>query len=287
MRVAIDISNTYHKSYAIVSNYPDFDITQEKWQLTLGRKFVTDLLSIVKKFPSAKQVILAFDAKDNFRKSLSVEYKAHRSRKQQEFYDVLQEIHDILAEKGLNCAKIDGLEADDIMALCNESAGDMFSVLVSNDEDLRQLVSENTVVFTANTNNFKLFCDKVHTVAKHFPDFIQAAQSIDPDLIFFEKLFLGCDGDNVKRLLPKGHGPKKVQAIYEKLNYTDLSIEQVLKDFGYDITEEQINAQTKMVCLGSQYMPKHLSDIYFKKSFNFVPVETDMKKLLQGTRYIQ
>lgn len=290
MRVAIDISNTYHKSYSIVSNYEGFDITETKWQLTLGRKFVTDLLSIVKKFPEATQVILCFDSAGNFRKTLSTEYKAQRSKKAQEFYDLLHEIHGILKSKNINCAKIDGLEADDLLALCHESKGNMFTVLVSNDEDIRQLVDDSTVVFTASSINYKVFCNTVKAVAKNIPDFVSTATVVDPTLIQYEKLFLGCDGDNVKRIFPRGKGPKAVKQVHELVYKGEYDLENALKQFGYEISNNVINEQMKLVFLGSNYMPQNLSEEFYNKINNFtqsLKVETDMKILLQGTRFIQ
>lgn len=286
IRTGIDISNTYHKSYAIVSNYEGFDINEEKWQLTLGRKFVTDLLSIIKKFPDS-QVMFAFDSTDNFRKVISKEYKANRTRKEQAFYDLLDEIYEILKGKGYNTVKINGLEADDILALYHENAYlDDFTVLVSNDEDIRQLVDENTVVFTANTSNYKLYCDSIKTVAKNAPNFISEAHVVNPLIIFFKKLLLGCDGDNVKRILPKGQGPAKVEKICDYITKNDAQLDDALSHFGYDITNEELMKQTKLVCLGSSFMPTEYSYKYLEQTLNNIPVETDMKILLTGTRFI-
>lgn len=289
MRIAIDISNCYHKSYAIVSNYSGFDITEEKWQLVLGRKFITDLLSILKKFEDRTEVILCFDASNYFRKQISPDYKGTRSKKQQEFYDVINEMFDLLVSKNLNCIKIDGLEADDILALCAESAKNIFTVLVSNDEDIRQLVDGNTVVFTANSNNLKVFCDSINTVGKNIPTMVGLSKVINPDIIFYEKLLLGCSGDNVKRLLPKGHGPAKVRKIFDFMGQgPDNDLLTSLKHFGYiDISYDDIQNQMQMVALGSLYMPTELSQEFYKFEINKIPVFTDMKMLLNGTRFIQ
>jgi len=287
MRISIDISNNYHKSYAIVSNYEGFDIKQEKWQLTLGRKCITDLLSIVKKFPDAEQVIFSFDAKnENFRKALNKTYKANRTKKEQEFYDLLDEIYNIFLHKGYNAIRIEGLEADDILALSRESAKNMFCVLVSNDEDIRQLVNCRTVVFTANTNNYKLYCDTLNTVAKNIPEMVPAAQSINPDLILFEKLLLGCQGDNVERLLPKGHGPQKVKKIYELVYNDEYDLENALKQCGYDITYELIRNQYNLVGLSSIHMPDKLVEQFYQIEINSKKVDTEMKTLLSNTRFI-
>ena len=286
MTIAIDISNCFHKSYAIVSNYEGFDINQEKWQLTLGRKFVTDVLSIIKKFDNYTKVILCFDSSNYFRKQLRPDYKGNRTKKEQSFYDLLNELENVLLQKGLNVLKINGLEADDLLALISEQNKD-FTVLVSNDEDVRQLVSNNTVVFTANTSNLKVYCNNIHTVARNIPQHIDLAVQVNSDLILYQKLFLGCTGDNVERLLPKGQGPKKVEKIYELVEDENYTLTEAIKFLGYNISNNKIHEQFQMVGLSSIYMQENLVDEFYEKSFNLDKIILDMKQLLTGTRFFQ
>lgn len=291
MRLVIDISNTFHKSYAVVSNYAGFDITEEKWQLTLGRKFITDLLSLIKRFDNVNEVILAFDSDNYFRKQVRADYKGDRVKKQQEFYDLLNELEKVLLMKGFDVYNISGLEADDILNLISDFY-DKFNILISNDEDVRVSVNNNTVVFTGNNSNYKVFCNNIKTVAQNIPSFVQFSEVVNKNQIFYEKLLLGCKGDNVTRLLPAGNGPKKVSQIIKLIFEDEYDLQNALKQFGFDISYELINEQMKMVCLGKDYIPEELYNNFAKKfkdsnkNIKFENLELDMKQLLQGTRFI-
>jgi len=285
MKVGIDVSNIYHRSYAIVSGYDGFDITKLEWQQKLGRKFITDIASLTKKF-NASELMLAFDAKPYFRNDIRSDYKGNRTRKEQEFYDVINDIYDLLKKSGYNAVKIPGLEADDLLALYGEQKD--FTVLITNDADVRQCISPNTVVFTANSRNYKIFAVNTQIVIDNLgKEYAQYAQVIDPSLLRFEKVLLGDSGDNVARLLPKGNGPKKVKQVYDKFLGSDMSTDEIMKSFGFDISEQKFLEQIRMVALGSMYIPRNLYKEWLMQSKSFgSKTQLQIKEVFKGTKYI-
>lgn len=298
MKLVIDVSNCFHKSYSIIAGYAGFNVWEKKWQNMFVRKFITDLLSIISRFENNKKhVILCFDSDNYFRKAISADYKGTRTKKEQPFYDCLNEIETVLNRcESFNCIKLDGLEADDLLALSSEFIED-FCILVSNDEDIRQLADEKTVIYTANTTNLKVFCSKESVVLGNIPNFRNISEIVDPEKIFYKKLLLGCTGDNVERILPKGNGEKKVEQIY--LNYIQkhefrfvthdvrksnlIDLINVLSEFGFEIGLDRIVKQLKMVGLGSKFVPFEVDKNLFNTSNSFK--EITLQNLLKNTSY--
>lgn len=272
MRLAIDMSNIYHRSYSILSNYDDFDINDKEWQKKLIEKFIIDIFSLCRKFGKIDEIFLCFDSANYFRKQIDTQYKANRTRKEQVFYDIQNKCLEVFKQNNLNCLKIEGLEADDLLALCSEST-ESFTILISNDEDIRQLADHKTVIFTANSLNSKIFYsvsnDDLRLINIHERLFTQ----VDPYFTLFCKLLVGCDGDNVPRIVKSGIGPKTLERMYEKVILEDLGFEKGLKFFNIQIDNEILQKQFKMVELHSCNMPQELVDEFYNTKFKKVNVE--------------
>lgn len=267
IRIAIDMSNIFYRSFSIISKTEEnFDIKNKKYQKILVEKNIIDILSLIRKFNNVSEVFLCFDSENYFRKKLDIEYKANRNKKEQEFYDVQDKVLEIFKNNGFNCLKIEGLEADDLLALCSEST-EKFTILISNDEDIRQLINYKTVVFTANSLNSKIFYSELnndlHLINNHERLFTQ----VDPYFTLFCKILIGCEGDNVKRIVKSGIGPKTLERMYEKVVLEDLGFEKGLKFFNIEINDEILQKQFKMVELNSCNMPKQLVDEFYNISF--------------------
>jgi len=267
IRIVIDMSNIFYRSFSIISKSEiEFDIKSKKYQKILVEKNIIDILSLVRKFNNVSEVFLCFDSENYFRKEIDVEYKANRNKKEKEFYDIQDKVLEIFNYNNFNCLKIEGLEADDLLVLCSEST-EKFTILISNDEDIRQLANHKNVIFTANSLNSKIFYSELnydlHLINNHEKLFTQ----VDPYFTLFCKLLIGCEGDNVSRIVKSGIGYKTLEKMYEKVVLEDLGFEEGLKLFNIKIDEKLLQKQFKMVELNSCNMPIELVDKFYDKSF--------------------
>jgi len=128
------------------------------------KKDITDLKKMAKQ--NIEEVYFVWDAgRSKKRMELYPEYKASRRTESdpvwyEEFKSQVEFLHKNLKYLGIKSIRFSGWEADDIIyALCRELKGDL--VIVSNDEDLYQLICGNVTVFSPikrkliNNINFK------------------------------------------------------------------------------------------------------------------------------------
>lgn len=87
------------------------------------------------------------DAPVCFRKTLFPEYKATRNKKPDDFYEKLENLKYNLKMFNHPFQTSKSLEAEDLMNLFVENIPDVKFVLFSNDKDILQLESQNTVIF--------------------------------------------------------------------------------------------------------------------------------------------
>lgn len=256
MNLIFDVSNIYHRSYSIVSNYKNFNIEEDKWNQILLRKFFIDVSSIINKFEveKIKTIYFAFDSQ-SWRKEYSDTYKSNRVSKHENFYKILDNIYKILKLKNFNAIKIDNLEADDIIMLITKFESNFDNIIISNDRDLLQLVTEKTFVFTSNSLAYKCFCKSIRDL-KNYPELITISKEINPQFCLFEKILLGDESDNIDRILPKGMGPKKVQQFYSEFITFDHSIYEFLKNKNISVEEQRVELQIKLIQLDKEHFPK-------------------------------
>lgn len=151
-----DLSNLFFRSLFIVGGYGSkkytFDSQSELNQLM--RKVSTDISAIIRTI-NASRVIFALDSRP-WRKDISIDenegYKGNRKKSVQinwdNVYEIMNDLADILKNKGFIVSKIDNAEADDIMALWKDELlykQNQHIILVSADEDVRQLVDTKII----------------------------------------------------------------------------------------------------------------------------------------------
>lgn len=156
--------------------------------------FLMQLLALRKRF-HPRLFVFAWDSRASLRKQISKEYKANRSAsynhdeeesRRQAFrqFDLLRE--EILPELGLGgwSLQVDGHEADDIIAdiaLCLKAK----KVIVSQDHDLYQLLSEDCTMYSTKTRSQYTHRD------------FKEEYGISPERWAEVKAIAGCPGDNV------------------------------------------------------------------------------------------
>lgn len=93
------------------------------------------------------------DARGNWRKALSPEYKAHREKQPEAMYGLLDRVKDRLRKDGHLLWAVDGFEADDLIAGATvhalEAGHDV--VIASHDKDVTQLVCDRVRMLKTST----------------------------------------------------------------------------------------------------------------------------------------
>jgi 5'-3' exonuclease len=146
-----DLNNILYRSMFIISGFGKkqytFDNRKELDQLM--RKITIDVAFLVRLI-NPSRVIFAVDSK-SWRKDISIEendgYKFGRKRSKhinwENVFDSLKEFSEIMESNGFIVTKIDGAEADDIIAMWVDELQlnqKQHVISVSGDEDIRQLV---------------------------------------------------------------------------------------------------------------------------------------------------
>jgi len=146
-----------------------------------GFGFYNMILKVIEQlYPD--RLVFAFDSELNWRKKIHPSYKANRTP-DVEFNRVYGIIYKALTEAGLTTVKIDGYEADDIIASVPDA-------IVSNDSDLFQL------------GRWQHLIKAGKFIAHKHPN---------PQRYLLEKCLLGDPSDNLKGVF--GYGPKKVAKV--------------------------------------------------------------------------
>ena len=233
-----DLSNMFFRSMFIVGGYGKkqytFDSQKETDQLM--RKVATDVSSVIRQI-NPSRVIFALDSR-SWRKDISIDenegYKAHRKKAEHinwdNIYKVMGDFAEIMRTNGFIVSQIDNAEADDLMALWADELvnnQNQHAILISADEDVRQLVRSKGKVFSVVYNPFTMGrnATKKLFVSSEFTNWMKDQEdegdifnrSIDVDKEDFEriindktkvevingnevalrKIFCGDDGDNV------------------------------------------------------------------------------------------
>ena len=148
----LDFSNTFYRQAAAHTHL------SHNGQYTGGvYGFFKSLTSLVNTFGPGK-IIACCDRRPYLRSALYAAYKQGRKRTELDKLKALEENSDLcvsfLESLGVQVAAVDGLEADDLIALFHEWHGHRFSetIAVSNDSDLFQLLSHNFSMYRGQTS---------------------------------------------------------------------------------------------------------------------------------------
>lgn len=220
--------------------------------------FINSLVFSKQRFPNYKQVI-AWDSKSKFRMNLTEIackegmipelYKANRKKDElpkplADFYDQSDYLKRGVDKLGIPQVKIDGCEADDVIATYSKylSSNNHEVVILTSDEDYYQLVDENVSIWNSQKD---IFIDKKYlmdTYGISGEDFIHlgALMGDNGDNIF------GIPGCGPAKALKIIHEHKTIKAYYDHLKnkYAD-KIEQ-FKDI--IITDEQFKELKEAIC---------------------------------------
>lgn len=267
-----DVSNMFHRSFSIYNKQiPNFSLDNIDHSNMLVRKFVVDFCSIAK-IINTSNLFFCFDD-ISFRKKVDVGYKASRSVKTASFYETMDKIYNLLEFKGLNAVKVKGLEADDCIALICEKNEHIPKIIISSDDDVKQLVRTRTYVLTPHVSQRALYrC--LYSI--HPPQIGETPiNTIHAHYILGEKILKGCKGDEVPSVAPKGFRTKSIEKIADdymrqKMNHNDTvfnSWRHALNLSELEVTDERLLLQLQLVCLQSQFMPQESVELFNQLKF--------------------
>lgn len=190
--VILDVSNLAYRSL-----YTTGDLSYEDMATGVLYGIFRDILFFLEKF-STTHMVFCFDSGTWRRKRIYKGYKSGRLRKLGEMTDeeaqvrtdLRQQIKKLyekwLPEIGFhNLFKEDGYEADDIIASVCGSYPDLWKAVISTDQDLFQLLDENTVIY--NPVQKKLI--NQHT--------FESTYGISPSSWAMVKAIAGCSSDDI------------------------------------------------------------------------------------------
>jgi 5'-3' exonuclease len=215
--------------YALLGKNESVDLIE--LQNAIERSFQKKINSI-NLFSNSKveDIITAEDSETSWRKSLCEDYKLTRESKSEE----LKNHQKILVEKISNSrVKLSDYEADDLIAgMCDLLLTDtdfLEIFVISNDKDLLQLTRNNKVFIVSSNNSIETFShnENRETNSNGF-----SVKKINPKLELLNKVFLGCSGDNVSKLLKRGVGEKALLKFWDSLDKSREEME-IFKDVGY------------------------------------------------------
>jgi len=292
----IDFSFIYYKSLSIIKYYYNKEFTFQNLEDRgyLVRKVTTDLCKIVTELNS-DNTVFCFDS-SSFRYSLSPTYKEGRGEKEEGFREVEDELYELYKSLGINVCRIEGLEADDVMALISTSPKyeKYIKIIVTGDEDLRQLIEPKTFVYNPDSKK-RTFYYGYDSQVKYKPKESDTYfyERVEPFFILMSKLTRGCSSDKINPIVPKGYRSVKIRKMYESLldDSTSESIEdalfKALNSQDIIVDRELMDNQLKMVYLHPNHMPSSSVNL-FNDTFKLqeCDFEFDMKKILADTKYI-
>ncbi len=144
-------------------------------------------------------IVVAWDLPGGtFRDEVFEDYKAHREEKEQELYDQIPMIQEMLVKYGVESVSVPGFEADDIIgSFAKQNAGpDCIVEIITGDMDSMQLVDKNIFV-TA-------FVKGLSETKKYDIDAVVERYGLKPEQLIDLKTLMGDPSDNIPGLAGVG-----------------------------------------------------------------------------------
>lgn len=198
---------------------------------------------------------VALDSSPTFRHDLYPDYKGHRKEPDEEMLEQLPLLQPMIEAFGIPALKVEGFEADDIIATLATQYKDSHEVMIlSSDKDLMQLLDENVKLIDT-------MKDKTVGVEGSMEKF-----GVTPDKVIEVQSLIGDTSDNIPGV--KGIGPKTAAQLIDA--YGDLDgLYANIEDIKKPKQKENLIA-----CKELAYISKQL--VTLKTD---VPVETTVESL--------
>lgn len=243
--VLIDGNNLLFRSYyataytgTIMKNSKDFPTNALYGFVSMINKIITE--------ENPEYMVVAFDIGKNFRKEKYDFYKEGRTATPDDLKIQMPVARDILKAMGIAYRELAPYEADDIIGTIAKKAEedkDYYSLIVSSDKDLLQLISFETEIKLLKQSGF----------IRYNKDSFKEAYGIEPKRIIDLKALMGDSSDNIPGV--KGIGEKtalKLLQEYKSLDGIYENIDNIKGKTGEKLLSDKDNA----------YMSYELATIY-------------------------
>ncbi len=202
--VLIDGNALMHRAYHAVKFAPMY----EGKPIGMVYGFSSMLINIIEIF-RPDVLFIAFDTKEKtFRHEMDENYKAHREKADDEFYDQIPLIFECVDHFEIPVLSLPGYEADDIIGtLAVSGSGQGFSVkILSGDLDFLQLASDRIKLVKPN--------GKIQDSLIYGAEETYARYGVTPEQIVDYKAMVGDSSDNYKGI--PGCGPKTASLLLQE-----------------------------------------------------------------------
>lgn len=209
---------------------------------------------------SPEYMMIAFDKGKTFRHKKYEGYKDGRKEIPQELKDQLPVAKGIAKAMGIPCFEIDNYEADDIIGtFANEvdNQNDYYSVIISSDKDLLQLITDKNEVKLLKSNDY---------IRMNKETFIEN-YGFTPEKIVDLKGIMGDASDNIPGV--KGIGEKGAMTLIQKYG----TVEEIYKNI------EEIKGRTR------EKLEDDKENAFFSKELATIYKEVPIDKNIENIKY--
>jgi DNA polymerase-1 len=293
--VLIDSNAVIHRAYHAL---PKTMSTRKGEQTNAIYGFVTTLIKTLEDL-KPDYVAAAFDvSKATFRTEQYAEYKATRIKADQELYDQIPRIKEVLTAFDIPIYEKEGYEADDIIGTItskirnpkseirnksqiknsnvkNDSTiqrfNDLTIYIVSGDKDIYQLIDGNIFVYSLRKGLSQM------SVVDHKT--IQDEYNLDPEDFIDLKALAGDASDNIPGV--PGIGPKTATTLIQKFD-TLKNLYLELEKKGSDDFTKEYNIKERIVNLLTEHKEQAFLSQSLATIYKEVPMEFDLQDAKWG-----
>lgn len=251
----LDGYSLIYRSYFAFIRSPLINPDGKNVSATFG--FFRTLFSFFDQYSPERFAVVLDSRVPTFRHEQYEEYKASREKTPDDLHAAVPVIEEVLAALNIPALRVDGFEADDLMATlavaCREEGRDCY--LITGDKDLLQLVGEHVWVLKPAKSGYE----------KVGPGEVEKDWGVRADQILDYLALTGDTADNVPGV--KGIGPKsaaKFLSDYDNLDGVYANLEKLSKGQAEKLSSDRENA----------YLSKQLVTLRFD-----VPVERTPESL--------
>ena len=245
----IDSSSYFYRAF-----YALPPLTNSKGKPTGAALGYTRMLMKLIKEADIKYGACLFDSKESLRKQSYEEYKANRKGMPEDLVSQVDYLTDISYLLGFETFKLNGYEADDLIArtVKNFEGIDASICIVSSDKDLKQLLSEKVIMYDALKN--KIITKKI----------FEEENGIKPEEYRYVLALMGDSSDNIPGI--KGIGEKTAFALikeYKNLDGIYKNIDNINKQKLKELLLTYKEDAYKSLELATFYEDISLNEAYF------------------------
>ncbi|MCK4592494.1 DNA polymerase I [Candidatus Parcubacteria bacterium] len=229
--ILIDANALMHRAYHALP-----PLTTKKGEMVNAVYGFTSVLLKVIKDLKPDYMICAFDvAGGTFRDKIYDEYKAGRAKPDQEFYDQIPKIKEVVNVLNIPIIEKKGFEADDIIGTLASrnwklEIGNWKTIIVTGDLDALQLIDKGTEVYTLRKG--------IKDTVIYDEKAVQERYGLKPNQIIDFKGLRGDPSDNIPGI--KGIGEKGAIDLLQKFGSIEKIYQAVEKDKAGDLIKPKI-----------------------------------------------